>query len=785
MNVVGGCCGTTPEHIRAIADAVHGIPPRRVPEVPRATRLSGLEPYTLRDGVFTVVGERTNVTGSPKFSKLVLAGDYEGALAVARQQVEGGANVLDVCMDEGMLDGAAAMTRFLSLVSAEPDIAKLPIMLDSSKWDVIEAGLKCLQGKAVVNSISLKEGEDAFRAHARLVRRYGAAVIVMAFDEEGQATTVERKLAIARRAYRILTEEVGFPPEDVVFDPNVLTVATGIEEHDSYAVDFFEATRRIKEALPVREGLRRDLERLVLVPREQHGPRGDARGVPLPRDPRRPRHGDRQRRPARGLRGRPEGPPCARRGRPPEPAPRRDRAPPRVRRVREAGRPGRGEDRRVAERDRRGAPDARARPRHHGFRGGGHRGGAQGARPAAGRHRGAAHGGHERRRRPLRRREDVPAAGRQERARHEARGRVPRAVPRGRQGRRGVDVAGPDPPRDGQGRRPRHREEHRRRRPRVQRLRGDRPRRHGPGRPHPQGREGARRRRRRPLGPHHAVARGDGARRARDGARGLRRAAPHRRRHDEPRPHGREDRPRLRAARRPRARRLARRRRRLRPPRRGEGRVRRDEPEEAGAPRRGARGDGRRSPSSRSPRRAPAARRSTGRRRTCPSRRSRACASSTTCRSRRSSRSSTGRRSSTRGRCAAAIPQILDDAVLGARARELFADAQALLARDREGAAPHAPAASTPSSPPRPTATTSPSSPTRRGREEARDAPHAAPAGGEARGPAARGARRLRRARSGAAGATTSASSPSPPGSAPTSWRGPSRPRTTTTPRSS
>ncbi len=250
VNVVGGCCGTTPGHIRAIADAVQGIPPRRVPEIPRATRLSGLEPYTLRDGVFTVVGERTNVTGSPKFAKLVLAGDFEGALAVARQQVEGGANVLDVCMDEGMLDGTAAMTRFLNLLSAEPDIAKLPIMLDSSKWDVIEAGLKCLQGKAVVNSLSLKEGADAFREKARLVRRYGAAVIVMAFDEDGQATTVPRKLAIAQRAYRILTAEVGFPPEDVIFDPNVLTVATGIEEHDSYAVDFFEATRRVKEALP-------------------------------------------------------------------------------------------------------------------------------------------------------------------------------------------------------------------------------------------------------------------------------------------------------------------------------------------------------------------------------------------------------------------------------------------------------------------------------------------------------------------------------------------------------
>ena len=250
VNIVGGCCGTTPAHIRAIAGAVKGLPPRRLPEIPRATRLSGLEPYTFRPEVFTVVGERTNVTGSPKFAKLVLAGDYEGALTVARQQVDGGANVLDVNMDEGMLDGKAAMTRFLNLLSAEPDIAKLPVMLDSSKWDVIEAGLKCLQGKSIVNSISLKEGEDSFRAHARLVRRYGAAVIVMAFDEAGQATTALRKVAIATRAYRILTEEIGFPPEDIVFDPNILTVGTGIEEHDAYAVNFLEATRRIKATLP-------------------------------------------------------------------------------------------------------------------------------------------------------------------------------------------------------------------------------------------------------------------------------------------------------------------------------------------------------------------------------------------------------------------------------------------------------------------------------------------------------------------------------------------------------
>ena len=251
VNIVGGCCGTTPAHIRAIAAAVKGLPPRRIPAPERRTRLSGLEPYTLRpEETFTLVGERTNVTGSPKFAKLVLAGDYEGALTVARQQVDGGANLLDVNMDEGMLDGKAAMTRFLNLLSAEPDIASLPIMLDSSKWDVIEAGLKCLQGKSVVNSISLKEGEESFRRHARLVRRYGAAVIVMAFDEEGQATTVERKVAIAARAYRILTEEIGFPPEDIVFDPNILTVATGIEEHDAYALNFLEATRRIKATLP-------------------------------------------------------------------------------------------------------------------------------------------------------------------------------------------------------------------------------------------------------------------------------------------------------------------------------------------------------------------------------------------------------------------------------------------------------------------------------------------------------------------------------------------------------
>ncbi len=251
LNIVGGCCGTTPEHIRAIADAVRGQAPRVPPAVEPYTRLSGWDALTLRpDTNFVNVGERTNVTGSPRFAKLILAGDFEEAVAVARQQVTSGAQILDVNMDEGMLDSEAAMVRFLNLIAAEPDVAPVPVMIDSSKWSVIEAGLKCLQGKGVVNSISLKEGEEAFKEKARAIRRYGAAVVVMAFDEEGQATTVDRKVAICTRAYRILTEEIGFPPSDIIFDPNILTVATGIEEHDGYAVAFLEATRRIKATLP-------------------------------------------------------------------------------------------------------------------------------------------------------------------------------------------------------------------------------------------------------------------------------------------------------------------------------------------------------------------------------------------------------------------------------------------------------------------------------------------------------------------------------------------------------
>jgi len=251
LNLVGGCCGTTPEHIRGLAAAVRGLPPRVPPKVEPYLRLSGLDALTVRpDTNFVNIGERTNVTGSPKFAKSILSGDFEGALAIARQQVEGGAQIIDVNMDEGMLEGVQAMTHFLNLVAAEPEIAKVPVMIDSSKWEVIEAGLKCLQGKGVVNSISLKEGEEKFLRQAALIRRYGAAVVVMAFDERGQADTFERKTAICQRCYELLTQRVGFPPQDIVFDPNILTVATGIEEHNTYAVAFIEATRWIKQHLP-------------------------------------------------------------------------------------------------------------------------------------------------------------------------------------------------------------------------------------------------------------------------------------------------------------------------------------------------------------------------------------------------------------------------------------------------------------------------------------------------------------------------------------------------------
>ena len=251
LNIVGGCCGTTPQHVRAIADTVADVSPREIPVVERVTRLSGLEPLTIGpDSLFVNVGERTNVTGSARFASLIKEDDFETALEVARDQVQNGAQMIDINMDEALLDSEAAMTRFLNLIAAEPDISRVPVVVDSSKWEVIEAGLKCVQGKGIVNSVSLKEGENEFLERAELVRDYGAAVIVMTFDEKGQADSYERKTEICKRSYKLLTEKVGFPPEDIIFDPNVFAVATGIEEHNQYAIAYIEACRTIKETLP-------------------------------------------------------------------------------------------------------------------------------------------------------------------------------------------------------------------------------------------------------------------------------------------------------------------------------------------------------------------------------------------------------------------------------------------------------------------------------------------------------------------------------------------------------
>ncbi|RWU19065.1 methionine synthase [Pseudomonas alkylphenolica] len=251
LNIIGGCCGTTPGHIQAIAEAVGKYAPRPIPDIPKACRLSGLEPFTIdRNSLFVNVGERTNITGSAKFARLIREENYTEALEVALQQVEAGAQVIDINMDEGMLDSQAAMVKFLNLIAGEPDISRVPIMIDSSKWEVIEAGLKCIQGKGIVNSISMKEGVDAFKHHAKLCKRYGAAVVVMAFDEVGQADTAARKREICQRSYDILVNEVGFPPEDIIFDPNIFAVATGIEEHNNYAVDFIEACAYIRDHLP-------------------------------------------------------------------------------------------------------------------------------------------------------------------------------------------------------------------------------------------------------------------------------------------------------------------------------------------------------------------------------------------------------------------------------------------------------------------------------------------------------------------------------------------------------
>jgi 5-methyltetrahydrofolate--homocysteine methyltransferase len=304
INMTGGCCGTRPDHIRALHEKVAAIPARAVPDIPMRCRLSGLEPLTIGpDDLFVNVGERCNVTGSAIFRRLVEAQDYAAAVQVARTQVENGAQIIDVNMDEGMLDSEKEMVTFLNLIASEPDVARLPIMIDSSKWSVIEAGLQCVQGKAVVNSISLKEGEAAFIEQAELVRAYGAAVIVMAFDEQGQADTVERKVEICKRSYEILTRVVGFEPADIIFDPNIFAIATGIEEHARYGIDFIDATRQIKEALPgvlVSGG----------VSNVSFSFRGNnvvreaiSLGVPVPRHSCRHGHGHRQCRSAGDLRG--------------------------------------------------------------------------------------------------------------------------------------------------------------------------------------------------------------------------------------------------------------------------------------------------------------------------------------------------------------------------------------------------------------------------------------------------------------------------------------------------
>ncbi|HEY1083372.1 MAG TPA: homocysteine S-methyltransferase family protein, partial [Prosthecobacter sp.] len=264
VNIMGGCCGNTPEHIAAIAKAVENLRPRQVPADDHSMRLSGSQPFKMEAAVeiadgeavtqtrppYLMIGERTNVAGSPKFAKLIKENKLEEAVAIARQQVESGANVIDVCMDEGLIDGVPMMTKFLILLQTEPEVNKVPIMVDSSKWEIVEAGLKCLQGKGIVNSISLKEGEEKFKEYARKIKQYGAATVVMAFDEQGQAATYEDKIRICERAYRILVDEIEFPPEDIIFDPNILTVATGLEEHNNYALDFINATRWIKENLP-------------------------------------------------------------------------------------------------------------------------------------------------------------------------------------------------------------------------------------------------------------------------------------------------------------------------------------------------------------------------------------------------------------------------------------------------------------------------------------------------------------------------------------------------------
>ena len=382
VNIVGGCCGTTPDHIRAIGQAVDGVEPRRLPaRATRASRFSGLETLTVRDDSnFLVVGERTNVTGSARFARLIKSDDVTAATEVAVDQVRGGANIIDVNMDEALLDSEQEMTRFLNLIATEPEIARVPVMIDSSKWSVIVAGLKCVQGKAIVNSISLKEGETSFLEKARVVRRYGAAAVVMAFDETGQADTTERKVAICQRAYTLLTETADFDPQDIIFDPNILAIATGLEEHNDYAVNYMGGDPGHQADVPRSARERGRQQSLVFVPWEQRRPGGDPFRVSVSRDQGRHGHGHRQRRPAGRLRGHRAGAADARRGHHLQPPTRRDRADGAARgdgqgRRQEArGRPGR------ARGDRRGAAVPRGGARHRGPRRRRRRGGAAGLR---------------------------------------------------------------------------------------------------------------------------------------------------------------------------------------------------------------------------------------------------------------------------------------------------------------------------------------------------------------------------------------------------------------------
>ena len=448
MNIVGGCCGTTPDHIAAIADAVEDLPPRATPlrsassarlaSSTHFTQFAGLETLTIRpDSNFQMIGERTNVTGSARFARLIRSGDYTGAAQVALDQVRGGANLIDVNMDEGMLDSERAMTDFLNYIATEPEIARVPFVIDSSKWSVIAAGLKCVQGKPVVNSISLKEGEEDFLQKAALIRRYGAGVVVMAFDEQGQADTIERKVSICQRAYRLLIDRAGFDPSDIIFDPNILAIATGLEEHNEYAINFIEATRVIKATCPgvkvsggvsnlsfsfrgndvVREAIHSAFLFHAIKAGMDMGIVNAGQLVvyeDIPQDllervediifNRRPDATERLVEFAATVKG------AATK---PEP------------------RPG------VARGDRRGAPVARPRARRSSTSSSRtSRRRAQQVPAAARHHRRAADGRHEGGRRSVRRRQDVPAAGRQERARDEEGGRLPASRSWRRSGRR-------------------------------------------------------------------------------------------------------------------------------------------------------------------------------------------------------------------------------------------------------------------------------------------------------------------------------------------------------------